>query len=615
MTNTNYNNGDTRAIVERIKKLEKIAVMDKAMIECSKILLSDHGEVNTSINNLLEYICQFYEGDYACIYERDYQSRTAEIKYAYESKDLQVGCNQLQPFPYENHTKFSQELVKHEYLFLEDGDLLLETNFSNFSTKLYCGNLLAVPIMMGDVLCDVICIHGIKNHFDSFELMITIAALILNNIQINMSNEKLETLVNYDDLTGLCTEYRFRENIKELLLQHPERNYSIITANLDNFKYINNIYGYEVGTKVLMIIGELLRRVASFPKLVTRNYADNFLLLVETDGIERLVDSKEQLFASLIAPIKAITSEDFTISYSLGYYDVVDRDLELNYMIDCSATAMKKGKGNTGYTLHKFTEEMHKEQIRNGDITATMHDAIGKREFIMYYQPKVSLVDGSLVGAEALVRWIRNGQLVPPNDFIPLFEKNGFIEKLDYYVLDSVCRFIKEYQGEAIPRISVNLSGITLMRDDLMEQYKKILGKYGVRQEQIVVEVTESALAIQFAEAVERIESLRAEGFVIAMDDFGTGVSSLNRLKEVNIDLLKMDRGFIVDAVGNPKGITIIRNMLNMALELELESIGEGIETEEELEMMKELGCSIGQGYYFAKPMSEEKFLEIIKEV
>lgn len=615
MNNDQLDNENRIDLIENIKKLEKIAIMDKAVIECSKILLLNHEDVKASITMLLEYVCDFFDADYACIYERDYDRKITTVTYSYETGGDGFRLNDVQPFAYERHTAFSEELVKHEYLFLEDGDVLLETNFNEFSANLYCGNILAVPIKVEDVLVDVFCIHGLKKNFDLFEFILTTAVLITNNIQIDFFNKKLQSLVNYDALTGLCTEHRFREEVKKMLLEHPERKYAIITANVDNFKYINTSYGYEVGTKVLVIIGELLKQVASYPELVTRSYKDNFLLLVESDKIETLINEKESMFTALSSPVKAVTSKEFTLSYSLGYYHIVDVTQEIDRMIDCAIIAMRKGKDTTGYTLHGFTKEMQLEQMNNGDITATMYDAILKKEFVVYYQPKVSLVDGCIVGAEALVRWIRKGKVVPPNDFIPLFEKNGFIEKLDYYVLDAVCEFIEKHVQQRIPRISVNLSGVTLMNEGLEQHYREILASHNVKQEQIVIEVTESALAIQFSEAVERIESLKREGFIIAMDDFGTGVSSLNRLKDVNIDLLKMDRGFIVDSVGNKKGVAVIKNMLHMASELKLESIGEGIETEDELNLMKDLGCDIGQGYYFSKPMPPNEFLFKLQEV
>lgn len=607
-------NLDNNQLYEKLKQLEEVSIMDKAIIDCAHILLSSHDNPSESIRVLLRRVCEFYDADYACIYERNYDTKTSRVSYYYKSDGYHFDMGRIQPFQYERHTQFTDELIEHEYLYLEDGHPLLRTNLDEFSAELYCGNLLAVPIKLDKVLMEVICIHGLKQHLNLFDFILTISAFIMNNIQIKMSNIKLENLVNYDSLTGLCSEYRFKRNVRRLLIDNPDENYSILTINIDNFKYINSIYGYEVGTKVLVLIGELIKKSAKYSDLVARCFGDTFLLITESEGLEELIHSHSQVFSIPEKQLKSITSEDFTLSYSLGYYDIVDDTLDISYMIDCATIARNVGKKTTGYTLHKFTEEMRLEQIVNGEITATMYDAIINKEFIMYYQPKVELSTFKIIGAEALVRWMRHGEIMSPNDFIPLFEKNGFIEKLDYYVLESVCQFISTHEENMVPRISVNLSGITLMKDDLMQNFKEILNKYHVKQEQIVVEVTETAFASRFDEASERIEDLRTAGFAVAMDDFGAGVSSLNRLKDVTIDLLKMDREFITESINSSKGNIIIRNVLNMASELELESVGEGIETEEQLNLLKELGCDIGQGFHFAKPLPEEEFLVKLRE-
>lgn len=608
-------NLDRKQLCDKLKQLEEVSVMDKAIIDCAHILLSNHKNPSESIKILLKRICEFYCADYACIYERNYNTKTSRVSYFYTDEEYSFDMERIQPFQYERHTKFTDELKKYDYLYLEDGDPLLVTELDDFATELYCGNLLAVPITLDKVLMEVICIHGLKKNLNLFDFILTISAFIMNNIQIKMTNTKLENLVNYDELTGLCSEYRFKCNVKQLLEDDLESKYSILSINIDNFKYINSIYGYETGTQVLIIIGELMKGSAKYSHLVTRSFADTFLLIVDSEGIEELIHSHTQVFTMPEKRLKEITSEDFTISYSLGYYDIVDNTLDISYMIDCATIARNEGKQTTGYTVHKFTEEMRLERSLNGEITATMYDATINNEFIMYYQPKVELSTYKIIGAEALVRWVRHGEIMAPNDFIPLFEKNGFIEKLDYYVLESVCRFISNHNKEnEIPRISVNLSGITLMKSDLIERFKEILGRYQVKQEQIVVEITETAFVAHFDEVAKQIADLRSVGFAIAMDDFGAGVSSLNRLKDVTIDLLKLDQGFIKESMDKNKSSVIVRNVLNMVTEMNLESVGEGIETEEQLNMLKELGCDIGQGYYFAKPLPEEEFLAKLRE-
>lgn len=277
-------------------------------------------------------------------------------------------------------------------------------------------------------------------------------------------------------------------------------------------------------------------------------------------------------------------------------------------MIDNATFARNKGKDKVGNSVYFYDEAMEKERVVNNRVSSTMHEALTKEEFVLYYQPKFDLQKKKTIGAEALVRWVREGTLIPPNDFIPIFERNGFIEKLDYYVLTQVCRYIRKQDNPNLPVISVNLSGMTLQQPNVVGQIIQILKEEEVTPAQIDLEVTESAFVDMGEEFTEKLDRFRQLGFTISMDDFGAGISSLNRLKEIPLDILKIDRAFIVGSLENEKGGAIIENVIRMAKQIGLETVAEGIETQEQLDYLRDQGCCVGQGYFYSRPLPEADF-------
>ncbi|MFI3254090.1 MAG: EAL domain-containing protein [Eubacteriales bacterium] len=421
-------------------------------------------------------------------------------------------------------------------------------------------------------------------------------------------------LLNQDELTGFLTERSFLEQTVKILEKNPEKEYSIVSIDIDNFKYINEVYGYEAGTAVLLEFAEYLKDFNPRPLLSARPSSDIFLFFLETGTIAQQIQESMD-YDSLVVPLcNKHLSGYYHFSLSMGMYEITNRELKVNYMVDCANGARSLGKGTMGNTFHQFTETMRYERDNSNEIISQTDNALTNHEFVMYYQPKIDLNSGKLTGTEALVRWIREGKVVPPNDFIPLFERNGFIEKLDYYVLDAVCQFITTHREKNLPRISVNLSGISAIREHLVENLMEVLERHNVTPKEIDIEITESAFVENFENAVSKLDFLRELGFTISMDDFGAGISSLGRLKEIPIDILKIDREFIIDSLENKKGAIIIHNVVRMAKDLKVETVAEGIETQEQLDFLKNLGCDVGQGYFFNRPLQENDFLEALAE-
>ncbi|MFI3115746.1 MAG: EAL domain-containing protein [Clostridia bacterium] len=415
-----------------------------------------------------------------------------------------------------------------------------------------------------------------------------------------------------DSLTGLLTEQEFIRMTRKILNDNPTGTYSIISIDIDNFRLINEASSYQVGSKVIRIIADFLQEVIEDDMPCARCFADNFILLANTYGLTQKIEkflSREDL----LEQINPHLNTDTPISFSIGRYTIEDVSADVNHMIDCANSARTLGKKTLGTTMNKYSQEIKRKTEIHNDVVTSMNKAIENKEFVLYYQLKVDLKELQLSGAEALVRWISEDKVIPPSDFIPIFEENGFIEKLDFYVLETACIFIQQNRSRAFPKISINVSGITMMNKNMVSQFLAITQKYGVNPNEIDIEITESAFVDHADFSQSKIRKLRSLGFTISMDDFGTGISTLNRLKDISFDTLKIDRAFIIDSLDNQRSSKIIKNIIQMAKDLDLDTVAEGIETPEQLIFLRDMGCEYGQGFYFSRPLPGDEFLEILK--
>ncbi|MFI3171765.1 MAG: EAL domain-containing protein, partial [Eubacteriales bacterium] len=374
----------------------------------------------------------------------------------------------------------------------------------------------------------------------------------------------LTKILDYDEVTGLYTQHKFIKNTRMILDNQNDKTFNVVSIDIDNFKYINEIYGYEKGTEVLKQLGGYIKERTKSKCLVARIYSDNFLMLIE--GTVNKKSMSEQLFSEEVNVLfRKLLGESYHVYFSIGVYEVKNRDLGLNYMVDCANLARAEGKSKSETTINYFTDTMRRERESNNEIVSRMERAISNQEFVLFFQPKLNLRTNRIVGIEALTRWMCDGTIIPPNEFIPIFEKNGFVEKLDYFVLAKTCEFIKQNQALCLPKISINLSAVTIVQEELVENVLNIVTKYDVDPCRLELEVTESAFVDDFKCSNNNLDKLREKGFLISMDDFGTGISSLDRLHGLNIDVLKIDRSFIVNSIDDGKGAIIIESVIKMA--------------------------------------------------
>ncbi len=420
---------------------------------------------------------------------------------------------------------------------------------------------------------------------------------------------ELQDIVYVDPVTKGYSFQRFCKEAKERI-KTDTRPAAMIMLDIEKFKVINEMFGYDEGDKVLKYIWMLLERWAKEGEIYCRRSGDKFCILAFYRSREELIKRLNDL-ASEIMSDRTERRNGFVLRPAIGIYIVSDRNMEIATMQNNASMARTAVKNRAGSQIMDFYDETYKTEILNNKILEDrLVSALEKKEFEVFYQPKHDTATKELVGAEALIRW-RNpdGSYVPPFKFIPAAEKNGFVVNLDKYVFRQVCEDQRERldKGMKLVPVSVNLSRQHLYNPRFIEDYKRIIDRSEVPIEMVELEITESAMFENQGEFKAIIDDLHAKGFKILMDDFGTGYSSLMMLKAIPIDVMKLDKSF-VDDYNDDKGEKIIACVTQLAKSLKIEVTAEGVETEEQYQFMKHLGCDVIQGYYFAKPMPKSEF-------
>ncbi len=462
----------------------------------------------------------------------------------------------------------------------------------------------------------------IGEFFQKYLIYIITAILLLSGlygtaILVLESRRKQQLLdvLNKDALTGVPSLYKFRVEVQQKLSTAMAGEYLLISFDIDGFGMINSVYGYERGNEFLRCVAQKLVQSFPAPSVVARAKDDIFLIFTKNNNLNRYSRSAAFRDDRLSDCAKEILDAKFPLSLSRGYYIIDEPQDNLDRIIDCCNMARERGKLIHGITNTMFTHEMRSQLAMRTQILLKMEQALTDQEFAIHYQPKVDLQTLRISGAEALVRWYpKDGSQIYPDAFIPLFEENGFIAQLDYYVFEHVCQFIQNYKKEVdVPPIAINLSGVTIMNVNTCTKLLELLDKYGLSSEEIEIEITESAVVDESAQFIKEIGALRDAGFHIAMDDFGSGVSSLNRLRTINVDVVKLDKAFLDDNLSEQKGIAVVENIVNLIKQLNMKVVAEGVETIEHTQWLTSIHCDIAQGYYFDRPLTPDHFVERLK--
>ncbi len=448
-----------------------------------------------------------------------------------------------------------------------------------------------------------------------------LARIRVRNVMANTENEwrKLEQrakdqqivemnrYIERDSLTGILNRETFYRRVATLMQTNSTTEYCIIYLNINFFKVINDQYRVEMGDLVLKTSAAYFKSVVGDDGYAARIEADRFALCVPKDSIE--MDS----FIAGIDGILEGLSVPHNIRFYAGIYPVENAFLPVDQMCDRAHMALNQVKGNYLQRYAYYDKSMRDTMFEEQMITRDMEYALAHRQFHVYLQPIYNLHTNHIVSAEALVRWIHPEKgMISPGKFIPIFEQNGFITHLDRFIWEEVCRTLHDFRqeyGTVVP-VSVNLSRVDFYQADLMDFLLGLVHRYGLQPRDLKLEVTESAYTENPRQIMEIVRQFRHHGFLVLMDDFGSGYSSLNMLKELPVDILKIDMAFVRNIEKGRRARIILASIVQMAKRLGMDIVVEGVETKEQIDYLDSVGCEDIQGYYFSKPLPRQEYVE-----
>ncbi|MGN1403510.1 MAG: putative bifunctional diguanylate cyclase/phosphodiesterase [Ruminococcus sp.] len=410
-----------------------------------------------------------------------------------------------------------------------------------------------------------------------------------------------------DLLTGAANTRGFMQFGDALYEKGILCQYTCMFINIKNFNYINQTVGPRQGDEILRQYAQMIQTVMDEEEILSRLGGDNFTALVKTKNVDHVL----QFMSNIKITVPYLEStKTFDICARIGMCAITETQT-MGEIMNATSTAINIAKtaGQGDYVW--FQPQMLANALHDKEISILFPKALEEREFVVYYQPKVTLADNHLCGCEALVRWIRNGKLVPPMEFIPVLEKEGTICRLDFYVLETVCMDIKKWLSEGIEpvRVSVNFSKAHLHNEHLAEDIIAVLRKYEIDSKYIEVELTEMSGYENYETLSAFVQEMRKNGVSTSIDDFGTGYSSLNLLKDLNVDIIKLDKSFLNNMENRcHNDIIVIKNIVNMVNELEMEVIAEGVETQKQAEFLRNINCRMAQGFLFDRPLPHDDF-------
>jgi diguanylate cyclase (GGDEF)-like protein/PAS domain S-box-containing protein len=437
--------------------------------------------------------------------------------------------------------------------------------------------------------------------------------ILLDITEQQKAERQLNFLAFYDVLTGLANRTLFLDHLK-LAMAGAKRHDTLMALHfldLDRFKEINDTLGHHVGDLLLQSVAARLKECLRDTDTVARLGGDEFAIIqTDLEGIEGAETLAAKIMETLASPFNLDGNEVYTsTSIGITVYPVENADPE--QLLKNADMAMYAAKNQGRNNFQFFSSSMNVETHHRMTLQAGLRQALERGEFLLYYQPKVSLQNGRIVGAEALLRWrAADGKLVPPNDFIPVAEESGLIVPIGAWVLAEACRQTLAWQEAGHPtlRMSVNLSTVQFKRNNLIETVTAALRESGLSPQSLELEITESLLMDNDRAALDALEWLRELGVRVSVDDFGTGYSSLNYLKRLPVDVLKIDRSFIDDIPHNSDDVAIARSIISLGHHLNLNIVAEGVETAAQAEFLLAHGCDEVQGFYFSRPVPAEEF-------
>lgn len=574
--------------------------------------------LHQSFELILPELCDYFQAEFGAICSFTKQ----EIFKVYSTSERNV------PFPLvscptkEVLEECSRFFIGDQQVIIKSVNSIKETEPDIYQLLYEKGlhSLCMTPVLSKGRLIGMVALGNMEKHQDVVFLQKALAACLATSIQRRVMQEENQRIQFVDSLTGYLNYEGFQKEVQRLLQQYPERNYSLWYSDVKKFKFINDVYGYDVGDRLLQYWSDCIARDAREEEAFCRVSADNFAALRwydEYDELEeRFIKSSQNL-----AQFPDLADKRFPVEMVSGIY-LIEKTadmLSMGEMLNRANMAQKSVKMLPGSQLAYYTDEMRRKEIQELLLATEMEEAMQKERFVLYFQPQKCIqptLEG-IVRAEVLVRWKRDdGPLVMPAQFIDLFEKNGMIVELDYYMFEHSCRFMQNMlkRLEHPICLSVNVSRITMLQTGFAEKYRDLRIQYEIPENYIELEFTENGVVEDLEGFAKLIGTLQQYGFRCAMDDFGTGQSSLNTLQSLPLDVLKLDRNFFYGTQTSKRNQIIVSSILQMARLLGMHTVAEGIESKAQVVSLGQMGCDYIQGYVYSRPLPAAEFMRQLLE-
>lgn len=454
--------------------------------------------------------------------------------------------------------------------------------------------------------------------------------IILFRLRNAINRSQLETLreiiylSEFDKLTGIYTKNHFFAETHKMLSEHRNTKFIFIRFDIDRFALINSYFGITRGDMLIKYIADTLPALVKTAEYYTygRIKGDVFAACVSFD--EDKYNDKYEFAVDVVDRVKKILDEydygsdtEFDIVPSFGLYEIPDNTIRPDILFDRATMAAKTCKGSYIQLYSWYDDSMEQQLKQDQNIANEMTKALEENQFVPYFQPKYDLRTNKIAGAEALIRWQHPEKgLIPPALFIPVFERNGFVSKVDYYMWENVCKTLRKWIDEkrTILPISINVSRIDMYNPLLVDIFCNLIDKYNIPAHLLNLEITESSYMDNPEIMLETMHRLQSKGFVVMMDDFGSGYSSLNVLKDMPVDVLKIDMKFLSKDTEDGRSESIIASIVRMAKWLNMSCIAEGAETSTQVQFLKNIGCEFAQGYYYSKPIPQKEYEDLVEK-
>lgn len=565
-------------------------------------------ECQVAINNLLEKIGHFTKADRAYIV--DEKDGCYYNTYEWCNEGIEPQINQLQNLRAEDMPYWIQKLSSGESIFIEDLENVKETMPVEYGIlkPQNIHTLIVFPIILSNTLKGFIGVDNpnIKDAKDVIRLLAALGSYLGTTRENAAVYAKLEYRLNYDSLTKAYNRYGFYKNAQKLIKEHTDTEYCLILSDIKSFKLINEIYGENIADKILIDEVNIIRQKMKGNSVLGRLNGDIIAMVIPKEYLS------EEEFSDMIKLLSdRYSNKNFRLHIYLGVYYIKDVKETIRQMVDKVSLVIMKSKGNMSNYILYYDENSYRNDIFKQQLIGEFETALNENQFCMYLQPQTDK-DGNMLGAEALIRWNHpNMGLVMPGAFIECFEDAGLIYRLDNYIWEEAAKQLKIWKDAGYNYyISVNISAKDFYHIDVYQTFKNLVSKYGIDTDKLHIEITETALSEDKQATHKTIERLHDEGFIIEIDDFGSGYSSFNFLKDVCADVIKIDRVFLKKSSHEERGEQILRSIISLSHDIGMDVITEGVENVDQLSMLAKMNCDWFQGYYFSKPIAVGDFEE-----